>query len=55
MKSLKQFVVVVAFAALSGIGLRAQTIDLRAAIPFDFHAGDRLLPLASTRFTKMAA
>ncbi len=44
MKSLKQLVVVVSFAALSGIGLRAQTIDLRATIPFDFHAGDRLLP-----------
>jgi hypothetical protein len=44
MKSLKQFVVVVTFAALASIGLRAQTIDLRAAIPFDFHAGNRLMP-----------
>jgi hypothetical protein len=44
MKSLKQFILVTTFAALAGTGLDAQTVDMRAVIPFNFHAGDRLLP-----------
>src|ERR1700733_10632861 len=44
MKSLKQSVVVTFFAVLACAGLRAQNVDLRATIPFDFHAGDRLIP-----------
>jgi hypothetical protein len=44
MKSLKQFILVTTFAALACTGLRAQSVDMRAAIPFDFHAGDRLMP-----------
>jgi len=44
MKSLKQFILVTTFAALAGSGLHAQTVALKAAIPFDFRAGDRLMP-----------
>jgi hypothetical protein len=44
MKSLKQFIVVTTFAAVACTGLRAQSVDLQAAIPFDFHAGDKLMP-----------
>lgn len=44
MKSLKQFAVVVIFAALAGVGLHAQSINLRANIPFEFHVGDALFP-----------
>jgi hypothetical protein len=44
MKSLKQLVVVAIFAALACSGLHAQSVDLRATIPFDFHAGNKLLP-----------
>ncbi len=44
MKSLKQLIFVTTFAALACTGLRAQTGNLIAAIPFDFHVGDRLMP-----------
>jgi hypothetical protein len=44
MKSLKHLVVVSIFAALACSGLHAQSVDLRATIPFDFHAGKTLLP-----------
>src|SRR5579862_1206742 len=44
MKNFKQLAVFVIFAALSGIGLRAQDVYLRAAVPFDFHAGGKLMP-----------
>jgi len=44
MKSLKQFIWVTTFVALAGTGLRAQSVDMRAAIPFDFQAGDKLMP-----------
>ena len=44
MKSLKQFVSATIFAALACAGLHAQTVDMRATIPFDFHAGDKLMP-----------
>jgi hypothetical protein len=45
MKSLKQQLMAVAiFAALACTGLHAQSLDMRATIPFDFHAGDRLMP-----------
>src|SRR5271156_6090778 len=44
MKSLKQLILVTTFAALACTGLRAQTGNLIAAIPFDFHAGDKLMP-----------
>jgi hypothetical protein len=36
--------VVAAFAALACAGLRAQTVELRANVPFDFQAGGRLVP-----------
>ncbi len=44
MKNLKQLVVVATFAALACAGLDAQSVDLRATIPFDFHAGNTLVP-----------
>jgi hypothetical protein len=44
MKSLAQFVVVAIFAALACTGLHAQSVDMRAEIPFDFHAGSKLMP-----------
>jgi hypothetical protein len=44
MKSLTQFVVVATFAALACTGLHAQSVDMRAEIPFDFHAGAKLMP-----------
>jgi hypothetical protein len=44
MKSLTQFVVAAIFAALACTGLHAQTVDMRADIPFNFHAGDKLMP-----------
>jgi hypothetical protein len=44
MRSLKQLVVVASFAVLACAGLRAQSVDLRATIPFDFRAGDKLMP-----------
>jgi len=44
MKNFKQLAVFVIFAALSCAGLRAQDVYMRAAIPFDFHAGGKLMP-----------
>jgi hypothetical protein len=44
MKSFKQLAVSVIFAVLACAGLRAQTVDLRAEIPFNFHAGDKSMP-----------
>src|SRR5271170_4206907 len=44
MKSHTRLVAVAIFAALACTGLQAQTVDLRAAIPFNFHAGDKLMP-----------
>jgi hypothetical protein len=44
MKSLKHLGVVAIFAALACSGLHAQSVNLRATIPFDFHAGKTLLP-----------
>src|ERR1700745_2833303 len=44
MKSHKQLAAVTIFAALACTGLRAQTVDLWATIPFDFNAGDKLMP-----------
>jgi hypothetical protein len=44
MKSYKQLAAVTIFAALACTGLRAQTVDLRATIPFDFNAGSKLMP-----------
>lgn len=43
MKSLQNFALAVFLAALACTGLEAQTVDLRATIPFDFHAGDKLM------------
>jgi hypothetical protein len=40
----KQFIAVAIFSALACAGLPAQSADLRATIPFNFHAGDRLMP-----------
>lgn len=44
MTSLKQLIVVASFATLPFTGLDAQTVELRANIPFDFHVGNKLLP-----------
>jgi hypothetical protein len=44
MKSLKQTVVVTIFAALACTALHAQSVSLQATIPFDFRAGDKLMP-----------
>jgi hypothetical protein len=44
MTSGKQLVVVAIFAVLAGSGLHAQSIDMRATVPFDFHAGQQLMP-----------
>ena len=44
MKSLKQLATATIFAALACTGLHAQSFDMRATVPFDFHAGDRILP-----------
>ncbi|HXP87651.1 MAG TPA: hypothetical protein VN841_23160 [Bryobacteraceae bacterium] len=44
MNSLKQLVVVTIFAALACTGLYAQSLDMRATIPFDFRAGNTLMP-----------
>src|SRR3984885_6438530 len=44
MKSLKQTVVVTIFAALACTALHAQSVRLQATIPFDFRAGDKLMP-----------
>jgi hypothetical protein len=32
------------FVALSGLSLHAQTLDLRASIPFNFHMGNTVMP-----------
>jgi hypothetical protein len=44
MTSVKQLVVVAIFGVLAGSGLHAQSLDMRATIPFDFHAGQQLMP-----------
>jgi len=44
MKSLKQWFVLTVVSALAGLGLNAQSLDLRANIPFDFYAGDKTMP-----------
>jgi hypothetical protein len=43
MKRLMQLVLLATFAVLACAGLHAQSVDMRATIPFDFHAGDRLM------------
>lgn len=42
--SLKHFAVVAVFGALACAGLHAQSVDMQANIPFDFRAGDKLMP-----------
>jgi hypothetical protein len=44
MKSLKQFAVAASFAALACAGMHAQNAGMRVSIPFDFHAGEKLMP-----------
>lgn len=44
MKSPKQLVLLALFGALSCTGMHAQIAGMRAVIPFDFHAGDKLMP-----------
>jgi hypothetical protein len=44
MNSFKHWTVTAIFAALACTGLHAQTTDMWAAVPFDFHAGDKLIP-----------
>jgi hypothetical protein len=49
MKSSKQLVVLAIFAALAVAGLNAQVVDMRASIPFDFQAGNTLMPAGEYR------
>jgi len=44
MKSLKQWFVLTVFSALACSGLNAQIVNMSAHIPFDFHAGDKVMP-----------
>lgn len=44
MKSLQQFIVAAVFATVSCAGLSAQNVELRADVPFDFYAGNTLIP-----------
>jgi len=44
MNSLKQLAVLTILAAVASTGLYAQSLDLRATIPFDFRAGNTLMP-----------
>ncbi|HEY3840165.1 MAG TPA: hypothetical protein VGL72_26515 [Bryobacteraceae bacterium] len=44
MKSLKQFAGITLFGALACAGLQAQTMNLKATIPFDFTVGRTALP-----------
>jgi hypothetical protein len=44
MNRLKHLATATIFAALACTGLHAQSFDMRATIPFDFHAGDKTLP-----------
>ncbi|HME10723.1 MAG TPA: hypothetical protein VKG25_26950 [Bryobacteraceae bacterium] len=44
MSSLKQLFVLTVFGALAGLSLNAQIVNLKANIPFDFHAGKRVMP-----------
>ena len=44
MKRYMQLIAVTIFAALACTGLRAQTVNLWATIPFDFNAGGKLMP-----------
>jgi hypothetical protein len=44
MNSLKQLAVVTILAALACAGLLAQSLDMVATIPFDFQAGNKLMP-----------
>ena len=44
MKSYTQLATVTLFAALACTGLRAQTVNLWATVPFDFSAGGKLMP-----------
>jgi len=44
MNCLKQLTVVTILGAMSCIGLPAQSIEMRAKIPFDFQVGNRILP-----------
>jgi len=44
MTSLKQWFVLTIFSALACSGLNAQIVNMRANIPFDFHAGDKVMP-----------
>ena len=50
----KQFIGL-AIAALAGVGLHAQSVDLRAAIPFDFYAGNKLIPAGDYRVESAGA
>jgi hypothetical protein len=44
MKSLTQSLVVAVLSALACTGMHAQTVDMKATIPFDFQAGNTLMP-----------
>jgi hypothetical protein len=44
MKSFQQMILTASFAALACTGMEAQSTDMRATIPFDFHAGNKLMP-----------
>lgn len=44
MTSLKQWLVITVFSALACSAMNAQTVNLKANIPFDFQVGDKLMP-----------
>ncbi len=49
MKSLKQFAGITLFGVLACAGLQAQTMDLRATIPFGFTVGQTAMPAGNYR------
>ena len=44
MTSLKQWLVITVFSALACSAMNAQTVNLKANIPFDFQVGNKLMP-----------
>src|SRR5580704_17108515 len=44
MKNVKQLILAAISAAVVCTALQAQSVDTRATIPLDFHAGSRLMP-----------
>jgi hypothetical protein len=55
MKSLKQLTVIGIFGALACAGLHAQTVNMRATIPFDFNVGRATLPAGDYEIQEQGA